>query len=236
MKFRRDFAFLLFLVVVAAPRTFGAEPAEKPRNKQPWEWSVQERLAARFDAAAIQRRVDSMLDRRHGQESGVASNAVRDQQRPTDYIDGRAHPELFLPTEILTMFIRSAYAGGEDETGDGFRIAAATNASDLGLPSDFLAVLEREAAAMIALQTEESALRDQLSDRKGDPQTIMRELNRLESELCPVRATVLQSMRQQYGTDVDRFLYSALAPGMSRAMFGQVPDAQALRLTEQGCR
>lgn len=236
MKLRRDLVFLLFLAVMAAPLTFGAEPAEAPRNKEPWEWSLQERLAVRFDAAAIQKRVDSMLDRRHPQAEGLANHAMADQPRPTDYIDGHAHPELFLPTEILTMFIRSAYAGGEDETAEGFRIAAATNASDLGLPSGFLAVLEREAAAMIALQTEESALRDQLSDRKGDPQTIMRELNRLESELCPVRAMVLQSLRQQYGTDVDRFLYAALAPGMSRAMFGPIPDAQALRLTEQGCR
>jgi hypothetical protein len=177
-----------------------------------------------------------MMDRRHGQESRMASDGVRDQLRPADYIDGRAHPELFLPTEIVTMFIRSAYASGQDETAEGFRIAAAANASDLGLPGEFIAVFEREAEALIALQTEESTLRDQLSDRKGDREVIMRELARLESEECPVRVALLQSLRKQYGTDVDRFLYAALAPGMSRAIFSPVPDLQSLRHAEQGCR
>jgi hypothetical protein len=224
------------MTFIAAPLAFGGDPALSPRNKPPWEWSVQERLAARFDAAAIQKRVDDMVDRPRAGQARIANNAAAEQLRPADYIDGRRHPELFLPTEIVTMFIRSAYAGGDDETGEGFRIAAAENAAELGLPSEFLAVFEREAETLIALQTEESALRDQLSERKGDPGTIRMELARLESEQCPLRAAVLQSLRKQYGTDADRFLYAALAPGMSRVIFSPIPDPQALRHAEQGCR
>jgi hypothetical protein len=225
------------MALMAAPLAFGVEPAEAPsHNKPPWEWSVQERLAARFDAAAVQKRVDAMLDRRHAQSGSLASNAMADRVRPADYIDGHAHPELFLPTEILTMFIRSAYAGGEDETADGFRISAAQNATELGLPGEFLAVFEREAQALIALQMEESALRDALSEGKRERETIIRELARLESEQCPLRVAVLQSLRKQYGSEVDRFLYAALAPGMSRVIFSPIPDPQALRLAEQGCR
>jgi hypothetical protein len=209
---RRTSQCVLFLVLT--PLVFGSDFLAPIPKKQPWDWTAEERLAARFDPAAIHR-----------------SDAP---PRPMNYLDGRAHQELFFPHEILTMFLRSAY-GADDETAQAFRLSAARAASDLGLPNDFVATFERQAETLIAMQSKETAIRNALSSGERDGASSMMELRRLESDQCPARFDLIQELRRRYGSKVDRFLYTALAPGMSRIVLS-AENAHELRHADRGCR
>lgn len=206
-------------------------------TKKPWKWTTEERIAARVDAGAARRRIETLKSKGADARLRIMADAQTTQaaaQEPTDYIDGKAHPELFFPHEIMALFLRSAY-GTEDEAAAGFRTSARDAAIDLGLPSDFMTVFEQKAATLIALELRETALRDSLSDGNGDPR-IVSELLRLASEQCTARIVAIQELRNLYGDRIDEFLYVALAPGMSRIVIGSFETAHDFRRAARGCR
>src|SRR5947207_2610288 len=67
-------------------------------NKSAWQWSVEERLAARFDPAAMAARVAESRAEQRRLKNFDPMFAVPDSPPGTilDEIDGRRHPELFL--------------------------------------------------------------------------------------------------------------------------------------------
>jgi hypothetical protein len=224
------------VLLVLTPSLFAGDSLAPIVKKQPWDWTADERLAARFDPIAVQKRIETLISKREERRSSLSTAAQRSDAtpRPMDYLDGRAHPELFFPHEILTMFLRSAY-GADDETAQAFRSSAARAASDLGLPNDFMAVFEGQAETLVAMQAKETAIRNALSSGERDDATAMTELRRLESEQCPARFDLIQELRRRYGNTVDRFLYNALASGMSRIVLS-AENAHELRHADRGCR
>lgn len=201
--------------------------------KEPWEWTVEERLKLRFDAAAVRERVSAHQARRAGRS--VATSSVNSGEPiPADYISGKAHPEAYFPSEIVTMFVRSAYAF-DDEAAAEFRLSAAQRTASLGLPEELLSVFAHEAEEFILMMKEEVALRDRM-DSAADAPRAAAELQILQSRLCPVRFALMRRMRQRYGTDFDRWLYRGLAPDWATAIFTTSRNAETLRNEEQGCR
>jgi hypothetical protein len=202
--------------------------------REPWEWTVDERLQLRFDAAAVRERLSShrvdSATRRTPSSNGVSVG----EALPMDYISGKTHPELYLPFEIVTMFVRAAY-GSDDDVAEGFRVSAAQRAASLGLPEDFMSVFAREADGFIAMMKEDVALRDRIASA-GDAPRAATELELLELRLCPVRFSLMQRMRALYGSGFDRWLYGGLAPDWSTAIFTTRRDADTLRKTERGCQ
>ena len=82
----------------------------------------------------------------------------RADKRPNDVIRGSSNPELLMPSEIFTTFMRVAYAY-EDGTAREFRRDALNKALALGLPQDFLDTVERESEAFLRLQRRSSNFR-----------------------------------------------------------------------------
>lgn len=223
------------MLVVAGTLSASNRP-ESTITKKPWQWTMEERIAARVDAGAARRRIETLKSKGADARLRIMTDAQSTQaaQEPKDYIDGRAHPELFFPHEILALFLRSAY-GAEDEAAAGFRTSASDAAIHLGLPGDFMTVFEQRAATLIALELRETALRDALSDGNGDLRTAS-ELRMLTSEQCAARIVAIQELRELYGDRIDEFLYVALAPGMSRIVMGSFETAHDFRRAARGCR
>jgi len=153
------------------PREAAARPV--------WGWSVEERLAVRFDAGAREARIERALAQRGEAPSAgrVRSASAATNGRPTDVIRGSEHPELLLPFEIFSTFTRAAYARGDDATSTDFRRDAARKAVEAGLPADFLNVLEREAHPYLVLQKREAELRDSIGRGASDPKAVLAELS-----------------------------------------------------------
>src|SRR4051794_36431467 len=97
---------VVVLVVAGILPALAASSPPKPA----WQWTVDERLAARFDEAARNQRVDEYVAQRtarQGRHAALSTPAA--PSRPTDVIHGSAHPELLMPHEIFTLFTRAAY-------------------------------------------------------------------------------------------------------------------------------
>lgn len=198
--------------------------------KEPWEWTVGERITARTDPAQIRRRVET------ARQSGSAHAQAAVAARTADVLSGARNPELFLPTEIISNFVASAYAV-DDDVAKGFQQAAAIQAQEAGLPTEFLTVFEREGAFYIEAAKQDRALRDAADIGVLDPISAHAQLRVLEeTELCPRRSALVERMRELYGVSFDRFLYAGIVVGMSRTYVGRSPAADELSRQMRGCR
>jgi hypothetical protein len=112
---------------------------------------------------------------------------------------------------------------------------AAPKAAELGLPSDLLEVLEYESRQYLELQRRELDLRDEIGRGEGDPVLIMNNVKSVMVDECPLRAAAIRRLRARYGVAFDRFLYSAIAPGVFYDFFDS-QSADALFAQEEGCR
>lgn len=103
---RLRLAVVLSLILPAlAVATQASEPPGKQaageKNAKPaWEWTVEERLATRFDPIQMRQRV----------EANAAPEALRHLPPNHDYLVGFDHPELFLPVEVFQMFTERAFS------------------------------------------------------------------------------------------------------------------------------
>jgi hypothetical protein len=236
----REIACIAVLVVGGTATLRAVDQRQGRTDKAAWQWTLDERLAARFDEASRKARVAEAMSKRRQERTatGVRTNAPDEQAEndPVDVIHGSAHPELLLPSEIFTIFMRDAY-GHEDEVARNFRADAAAKAREAGLPEDFLEVLETESANFVELQRREEALRDRLSTVGAERAGLMEQIHALMRSECPLRAGAIDRLRARYGKEpIDRYLYTAIAPGVSKDFFGRVPDRAALRADEEGCR
>jgi len=217
------------LALLAA--AWAASAMTAPPSKPIWQWTTDERLAARFDEAARIRRVEAFEAQR------VISHArtVAVPRHPADSIHGSEHPELLMPFEIFTSFTEAAY-GADDDVARHVQRDATVQASKLGLPPEFLPTLRKQARAFIAMQREERTLKQQIfTGGMRDPQSGIARLRELQKSECASRATAMRSLRARFGTGFDRFLYSAIAPGVFRDYFEPI-SAQTLRAEEDGCK
>jgi hypothetical protein len=223
-----------------SPRTDGPRTIDRGAAAKPaWEWTDEERLAKRFDPVARKLRVDAAMARRHrdsapGRE--IRSDAAQNDSRPDDVIQGSSDPELLMPSEIYTTFMRVAYAY-EDEAAREFRRDASVKALELGLPEDFLLIVERESEQFLRLQRRQVELQSRMDGGGGYEDSIPLEIKNLQSALCPARAAAILRLRQRFGAAVfNRFLYSAVAPGVFFTFLEPPPAAATLRSQEEGCK
>src|SRR5438105_12974208 len=217
------------LALLAA--AWAASAMTAPPSKPIWQWTTDERLAARFDEAARIRRVAAF----EAQRAISHARAVALPRRPADSIHGSEHPELLMPFEIFTSFTEAAY-GADDDVARHVQRDATVQASKLGLPPEFLPTLRKQARAFIAMQREERTLKQQIfTGGMTDPQSGMARLRELQKSECASRATAMRNLRARFGASFDRFLYSAIAPGVFRDDFEPI-SARTLRAEEDGCK
>jgi hypothetical protein len=179
-----QFALLFLLALQDAP------------PKAAWEWTNEERIAARKDPVLrIQRR----------EEAFAAGDLERSDKR--DVLVGRRNPELFLPTELMNNLkgayrpdakrrAREQWAPGTHRFGDDFweRLFAA------GRP--FFEADVRHLQLQRRWQTQDAAERERAQD----------ELSSVSDSLCPLRMQALRAARETFGHEAfDRFLYEVVA-------------------------
>lgn len=185
------------LMILLATAT-AAEP------RAPWKLTTTERIRLRRDPnlAAERRRTPALID------MNVASSA--------DVISGKDHPELFLPTELLTFLITSVArdAATSSRTKRDLDPLLQTFGWDA---SSFWSDIDRVAAAYIA------------SGNGIDVEGVER-----DRRMCSARAAALADLRGRYKR-FDEFLYVGIAP--TRTIIEEVSrSADWLLWIEGGCQ
>jgi hypothetical protein len=159
--------------------------------KQPWQWTRDERLRARFDPES---RAQRLFESRRLEHS---------KQRSGDVLNGRRHPELFMPTELFERFVRDAMVLFPRAAPQTFL----QESDDLFLKKSEWSDLTRLVVDYgIAIAEEEKALKTH-----GD-------VAAARTRSCAAEAVAFRRVRARFGRErFDRFLYTVVAPHMSRS-------------------
>jgi len=230
------------LLIFTLPVTLAAQ--EHPSNRtprpvgEPWNWTVSERLAKRFEVEDMRRRAAEYHREIAAGNAGMQAQSTSSSD--VFVIDGKKDPELFLPYELLTALLNglSSDARARDSAQRSYR----KSIEDFGWkPSELWSRLEAILDGYPDLVDRESALQTALRS----PQTpsvhdrLTTEQKTLRQGICARRAALLKSARAIFGeTEFDRFLYTVIAPTLTA--FSKVPasedEAKKLQHAEEGCR
>jgi hypothetical protein len=197
--------------------------------KPAWQWTDEERIAARVDRVRAQARVQA------AQSAGdvqAASAVTGDGARLTDVIDGQRNPELFLPTELFEAAVNLGLVIPDD-----WQETWANGAAAAGLPKDFWQRLPIVAGPFVGDLRRRHDLFE-LARGAGRDERIRydRQLAALAATLCRDRATALAAARKEFGEPLDRFLYLTVAAGKSIAYYDEEQDRGRLEEQARGCR
>ena len=206
----------------------GAAGIVRAEERKPWQWTNEERIAARTDASLAHARVLTAMQA--GSSSAKMATTSGGLGKVTDVIDGSTHPELFMPHELFKQLIREGYVG------DTWRdVYDADDLKSANLPPDFWEQLEEIAAPYIAdLQREHAqALKGKTMNTK-QLERLNARLQLMDATLCRDRAEAFRKASERYGPALMRFMYEQVAPAMSIATDDPL-DARALRAREEGC-
>lgn len=224
------FRVVMVSVMAVSLPTLGAEQRAKPA----WEWTVEERIAARTNPELARERA------RDGARRNPASTAAVEGKRRAPVVDnfnGKTHPELFLPHQVFDQLVKLAFTG-DARASEIVQSGFASRVREHGLPNDFWERLRVISAVYVA---DENALTDALARVRRESgarrQRAEQTLAITRDQVCRSRADALAEARRVFGRErFDRFLYEAVAPGMFSTAFKTLPKAELLRKTEEGCR
>ncbi|HYG62245.1 MAG TPA: hypothetical protein VEL74_06670 [Thermoanaerobaculia bacterium] len=197
--------------------------------KEPWEWTLYERLERRFDPQD--------MDRRLAEAEARAGRPAPEPGTTISIVNGRREPELLLPGEIFSRLLRLGFVlTSNPENRDTWRTGFAQGAEKLGLGEHFLDELEKVTAGAIRAHREEEAAH--LEASKGthsDRKRLEEEAEQRARAQCAAQATALEAARARFGrTLFDRYLYEVVALEMSSSSQG-FQSEDMLRWHETGC-
>lgn len=208
------------------------KPQPRPNPKEPWEWTLDERLALRFDPVDMRRRM----------AEHAAENYPPPELMPADIpppstdgciVNGSKDPALLLPSELFSSLLGVGFQP-DDFIREPRRKAILEKAQALGFGDDLWPVLEVLAKDVLRVKRD-AREKSERFEKTGErpPEATYEE----QSAHCAQRARALQAVRTYYGAErFDRFLYEAVAPGMSIAMPENPEWPGQLRFVEGGCQ
>jgi hypothetical protein len=193
-----------------------SENAAQPAARRAWEWTREERIAARRDPALRRKRAAeaSELQRQMAlQNVGVAD----------DIIDGKRNPELFLTTELFEELVRS-WAGMPDV----WPTIMGQRATDLFKDPAEWELFAAIAGEYTALLRQERAAAQALDGKR---------VSEVHALKCATAARALREARREFGRErFDRMLYEAVAPFLLSAS-GSSPDGRDWAIErEEACQ
>jgi len=220
---------LIGLIAALAAANVSAQSA-KSSPKTIWNWTIDERLAQRFDRDSIQERA---LAYRPGNAE------VRSQSMPANsdgaattphfeyIIDGHRNPELFLPHELYDMLL------------SGLTPDESLRIKQRSFYEPLLKQMGYDAAAFWNALT--SVNGEYLLVKFGDRPSGFASKATMQAEVnarCRARFKALEAARRLFGrTAFDRLLYTVIAPTTTESM-STTSDAHLeddLRSAERGC-
>jgi len=229
--------FGTFLIMLCAVSLIAAGQPQKGNrkasSKAAWEWTVEERIAARTDPQAARERLREPGMRRQmpvEQSASVAAAPV------VEAFDGTTHPELFLPYQVFHELIVMAFAA-DPRSAQLNRAGLNPEVEKHGLPADFSERLEVISTVHAA---DHRAIRDSLAAvgrQSGAARQRAEEILQMKNlDICRSRADALAAARKEFGQErFDRFLYEVIAIHMF-TVGDRLPDGELLRQAEEGCR
>jgi hypothetical protein len=167
--------------------------------KPAWKWTIEERLHARFDPAR--------------------------KSRP---LDGRLHPELFVPLELIDDLVVQQHDATRFDVSirDPFKDAIEAAGWTYGR---FWRVIDASSVDYIKTL---GAIAYYAQHEPGSPK-----LQRLAHLLCVQRAAVLNDVRHELGADAfDRFLYTAVAPRRQMTMSERITIDEFRKFANGECQ
>lgn len=199
-----------------------AQPAKAWNDTKPaWQWTLEERLAKRFDPNEIAAR--KALSEKRTRELAAFPWPWDDERGEVLELNGRDTPELFTPVELFIPLVEHAYP----PDGQGQRLwrqMVEEDAAALGFGADFWQRLRRVAFPYIKLFQEDYriAIAEQLERGPAPPEVI-----------CRARRDALDAALDEFGKEAFlRLLYEVVAPPKSTALL----TPGSLRRWEGGCR
>jgi hypothetical protein len=234
-------ALILLLIPAFAAAAQSAEGSTKGSPLKPaWSWSVDERLAKRFDPESMKARAEEQAARLKDFEKHFPALA-QDQlagelknQQNVDTIRGETHPELFLTLELFDQLLEMGFPShgiGQQES----RRLIEERAVALGFGQDLWDRLERAAAPFLKLQR-----REELLARNGSLPSRPADGTKMSSKAlhwCRERARAIAAAKAEFGEEPFlRLLYAGVAPGFSVTHVVNPGDADRLRYVEGGCQ
>ena len=210
------YGILALIACLAAPILLSQQPRE------PWEWSVAERISERCNRSAAGARVDRARAQRR---APTVTKGGRMEWHPvTDIISGQQSPHLLLPTEVFESVVRNGFLDS------GWREAFEEKIVDSGLPLTFWNDLQSIATSYIDDLREKARL-SQLPGGAEDHAVLKAQARRV----CASRADALAKARALFGPEFDVFLYEHVAPTKTLTI-DHVEDCATLISREEGCR
>lgn len=192
--------------------------------RQPWQWTLEDRLKERFDPISVREREAAALAADPRETSGSPNRtddiATISKDRQFEYrIDGRRNPELFLTFELFDSLMLGL---SPDEA---MRAPARQRKQKVlrSLGFDEAAFWTRlESVSLIYLETQERVCTTkECADAR-----------------CAARFDAMEAARKLFGTqEFDRMLYLAVAPALKKATATLDRNHRAaLQREELGCR
>jgi len=219
--------YILILCGLFALPLLSEEVREQPRAKAKaaWEWTLDERLARRFDAQRIAK---------HMQDTAAAHPAAV-RGRLFGVVDGSETPELLMPNELFSSLL-SGLEGSEQ-----FREISRSTLQD-GIrafgwdDATFWRDLETLSATYLGLSQQRMTL--PMNTTGAEDSASQAATERLDREVCAARVAALASARRHFGTATfDRFLYTVVAPTLRVGSDNPGESSvQHLLFLEGGCK
>ena len=233
-----------FLVGVAPVRADGTTTKDKA-VKPAWQWTLDERLAKRFDPEARRARIAAKIaveaDFQKKVEAaglppleGAGDFAERSRREDLDVINGRQNPELFLPVELFGNLLLDAFPpGGIDPTE--YRSMIESRAAALGFGTDLWPRLRRLAAPVLEFDRKREKL------ARTNPSAVHihdgAKMDADELIFCRDRADALAKAEAEFGKEPFlRLLYEAVVPSSEVTYTLYEGIAEHKRSMEGGCR
>jgi len=234
-------AWILLLIPAFAAAAQSADGPTKSNPPKPaWRWSVDERLAKRFDTESMKARAEERAARLKELEKHFPAPAddlfageLKNQQN-VDTIRGETNPELFMTIELFDQLLEMGFPPKGMDKQESRRLIE-ERAVVLGFGQDLWDRLERAAAPFLKLQRREEQLARNglLPARPADSTKMSPEA----LHWCRERARAIAAAEAEFGEEPFlRLLYAGVAPGFSITYAVDPGKADRLRYVEGGCQ
>ena len=213
-------SWMVVLVLLLAQGA--ASAATVHLHKPAWQWTLDERLAARFDPAAQAAREAAHRDVIAHLHLGG----------PADVLVGKEAPELYLPTELFNHLLRVGFLD-LGLTGPEPRRAIEARAAPLGFTSNLWPRLEAAVSPYLELRSRRPKLFG-TGVPLGGKGLFAEQASQLAA--CRSQAEALASAKAEFGEQPFlRLLYEAVAPSARLSYTVNWLSRAEARFIEQGC-